>query len=171
MMTDERTKDLQGAEAIGKIKELAADAKSCFFCTDIKTGVPLSVRPMTVLEVDDEGNFWFMSRKGSLKDEEVAQDPFVHLLMQGSARAGFLNIYGIVEMVEDSGKVKDLWSKPLEIWFDGPDDPSISLLKVVPSEGHYWDNEHSAPIATFKMLTSILTGEKNHDGIHGDLEV
>ncbi|WP_028295599.1 pyridoxamine 5'-phosphate oxidase family protein [Olivibacter sitiensis] len=170
-MTDKKTKDLQGAEAIDKMKELATEAKTCFFCTDIKTGVPLSVRPMTILEVDDAGNFWFMNRKDSLKEEEVSEDPFVHLLMQGGKRAGFLNVYGIAEQVDDKEKVDELWSKPLEIWFDGPDDPSISLLKVVPYEGHYWDNEHAAPVATFKMLTSILTGENHHDGIQGDLEV
>lgn len=170
-MSEDRVENLTGKEAISKIKELVENAKSCFFCTDIKTGVPLSARPMTVLEVDDEGSLWFMSRKGSSKDTEAAQDPFVHLLFQGGERAGFLNVYGMVEFVEDQGKIEDLWSKPLEIWFDGPEDPSISLLKVVPLDGHYWDNEHAAPIAKFKMLFSLLTGEEKHDGIHGDLEV
>ncbi len=58
---------LQGKEAVEKLKELAKGAENCFFCTDIKTGLPMSVRPMSVLDVDDSGNLWFMSQKDSEK--------------------------------------------------------------------------------------------------------
>ena len=71
---EENHKDLNGPEAIKKLKELAED-KSCFFCSSIKTGVPLSVRPMAVLQIDDQGILWFMSAKDSHKNEELTADP------------------------------------------------------------------------------------------------
>jgi hypothetical protein len=40
-------KDLTGAEAAAKIKELAEKAQTCFFCTDIGDGRPFAVRPMS----------------------------------------------------------------------------------------------------------------------------
>lgn len=164
-------KSLQGKEALDKIRELANEAKSCFFCSDIKTGIPLSVRPMIVLQIDDDGNFWFISKKLSDKNEEIREDPFVHLLFQRDKRSGFLNIYGLSEEVIDQGKIEELWSKQLNVWFDGPDDPSLSLIKVNPLKGHYWDNEHGAAVALFKMATSVITGEDQHDGVQGDLEL
>jgi len=54
--TADHIKTLEGKEAVEKLQELAKGAENCFFCTSIKTGLPLSVRPMSVLDVDDKGN-------------------------------------------------------------------------------------------------------------------
>ncbi|SEN69278.1 General stress protein 26 [bacterium A37T11] len=164
-------KDLSGKEALKKMKELAEKAKSCFFCSNIKTDVPLSVRPMSVLQIDDAGHFWFMSKDDSQKNQELKEDALVHLLFQGGTRSGFLNVYGISEVSKDKQKIAELWSAPLAIWFDGKDDPSISLIRVEPLEVHYWDNEHGDLIALVKMAAGVVTGKKIHDGVHGDLEV
>ena len=44
---EDNFKNLGGPEAVEKIKELVSSAKSCFFVTNIKTGLPASVRPMS----------------------------------------------------------------------------------------------------------------------------
>ncbi len=163
--------NLNGQEALDKIREIVDDAKTCFFCTDIRSGVPLSIRPMTVLEVDDRGFLWFMTAEETHKDEEIESNPFVHLLLQSGKRSAFLNLYGVAEEIEDRQKVQDLWSPALEIWFEGPDDPSIVLLRVEVLEGHYWDTKNHAAISVFKQLKSMLTGSQDHDGVQGDLEV
>src|ERR1700712_1904690 len=98
---EDNMKDLGGTEAIAKIKELIDSAKSCFFLTNIKTGIPVSIRPMSVQQVDDEGNLWFLSANDSHKDGEISKDPMVHLLFQGSAHSDFLNIYGIAQVIDD----------------------------------------------------------------------
>ena len=54
---EENHKDMQGAEAGKKIKELAEKNNTCFFCTGIATGKPVTVRPMSVQKVDESGNF------------------------------------------------------------------------------------------------------------------
>jgi len=130
---EDNFKNLNGSEAIGKLKDLAEQAKSCFFCSNIKTGIPLSVRPMAVQKVDDEGNLWFLSSKDSHKNDELVHDPFVHLLFQGSAHSDFLNIYGIATTSDDKEKIKELWEPVLKTWFTGgEDDPRISVIKVEP---------------------------------------
>jgi hypothetical protein len=55
---EENKKTLNGHEAAIKIKELADAAKSCFFCTNIKSGGPFETRPMSPQDVDDDGNIW-----------------------------------------------------------------------------------------------------------------
>ncbi len=169
---EENTKNLEGAEAAKKIKELAEGAESCFFITNIKTGIPLSVRPMSIQKVDDDGNFWFLSAKDSHKNEEVSHDPFVHLLFQGSAHSGFLNIYGIAEISDDKEKIKELWEPILKTWFTGgEDDPRISVVKVEPSEGYYWDNKHGKVVAFAKMAIGAAIGKTLDDSIEGTLSV
>ncbi|NCD69839.1 pyridoxamine 5'-phosphate oxidase family protein [Mucilaginibacter agri] len=169
---EDNLKDLQGTEANRKIKELAENAESCFFITNIKTGIPLSVRPMSIQEIDDEGNFWFLSADDSHKNEEIGHDPFVHLLFQGSKYDGFLNIYGTAEISRDKTKIKELWKPILKTWFtEGEDDPRISVVKVEPSEGYYWDNKHGAMVAFAKQALGAILGKTLDDSVEGKLVV
>ncbi|TBO40647.1 pyridoxamine 5'-phosphate oxidase family protein [Pedobacter kyonggii] len=165
-------KDLGGKAAIEKLRSLAEKAESCFFCTNIKTGVPLSVRPMAIQQVDDEGNIWFMSMKDSHKNDEISSDPFTHLLFQAGAHSGFVNIYGISEIIRDQAKIDELWSPFIKTWFQGgKDDPDITLIKVIPSEGYYWDTKHGTAVAFLKMAVSVITGKTMDDSVEGTLEV
>ncbi|MCD0489044.1 pyridoxamine 5'-phosphate oxidase family protein [Pedobacter sp. MC2016-14] len=168
--TDEHIKTLEGTEALKKLKDLATSAENCFFCTSIKTGLPLSVRPMSVLQVDDEGNLWFMSMKDSAKNKEIESDPFTHLFFQENKNSGFLNVYGITEISTDQAKIDELWNPLLKVWFQGgKEDPNISLLKVVPTNVYYWDNVHGDMIAFAKMAVSIVTGKTMDDSVEGNL--
>lgn len=165
-------KDLSGEEAQKKIKELAEKAASCFFVTNIKTGIPLSVRPMSIQKIDDEGNFWFLSANDSHKNEEIGHDPFVHLLFQGSAHSDFLNIYGLATISQDKEKIKELWEPILKTWFtEGEDDPRISVVKVEPTEGYYWDNKHGNAVAFAKQAIGSVLGKTLDDSVEGKLEI
>ena len=53
--------DLQDTKAIKKIKELANKASTCFFCTSIGDNGQFKTRPMSVQEVDDDGNYGFLA--------------------------------------------------------------------------------------------------------------
>jgi len=169
---EDNFENLQGTEAVKKIKSLVEAAETCFFCSNIKTGIPFSTRPMSVQKVDDEGNFWFLSSKDSHKNDELSHDPFVHLLFQGSAHSDFLNIYGIAEISEDKEKIKELWEPILKTWFtEGEDDPRISVIKVEPTEGYYWDNKHGNAVAFAKMAIGAALGKTLDDSIEGKLDI
>jgi len=166
-------KDLHGEEAIKKVKELVEIAEACFFCTDLnKVGIPLSIRPMAVQKVDEDGNLWFLSSKDSHKNEELSNDPFVHLLFQGSHYADFLNIYGLASISEDREKVKELWVPLLKNWFtEGEDDPRITVIKVEPTEAYYWDNKHGNAVAFMKQSVGSILGKTINDSVEGKLDL
>ncbi|MET4082058.1 general stress protein 26 [Pedobacter sp. UYP30] len=167
---EENIKDLSGKVAVEKLRDLAEEAETCFFCTNIKTGIPISVRPMAIQQIDDEGNIWFMSMKDSNKNKEIEADPFTNLMFQASAHAGFVNIYGIAEISRDQAKIDKIWNPLIKTWFQGgKDDPNISLIKVVPSEGYYWDNKHGNTIAFLKMAASAVIGKTMDDSVEGNL--
>jgi general stress protein 26 len=169
--TDEHIQTLQGEDALKKLKAIATKAGNCFFCTNIKTGLPVSIRPMALLDVDEEGNLWFMSMKDSNKNKEISADPFTHLLFQENTNSGFLNIYGITEINTDQEKIDELWKPLLKVWFQGgKDDLSITLLKVVPTNVYYWDNKHGDIVAFGKMAASVITGKTMDDSIEGNLD-
>src|ERR1700749_2817101 len=119
---EENHKDVSGPEAIQKLKDMAEDAKTCFFCSDIKTGVPVSARPMTVQKVDDSGNLLFLSASDSHTDKEINGDPFVQLFFQGSKYSDYLNVYGIASITQDKGQIKELWQPIFKTWFTEGED-------------------------------------------------
>ena len=45
----------------------------------------------------------------------------------------------------------------IETWFnEGVDDPHITVIKVVPSEGYYWDTKYGNAVAGLKMIIGTL---------------
>jgi general stress protein 26 len=169
---EDNLKNLAGTEALKKMKEIAEETQTCFFCTNIKTGSPLSIRPMAVQKVDDEGNLWFLSSNDSHKNEEIKHDDHVHLLFQESHYSGFLNVYGDAYISADKAKIKELWNPTLKAWFtEGEDDPRISVIKVIPAEAYYWDNKHGNAIAFIKQTASAVIGKTFDDSVEGKLDI
>jgi general stress protein 26 len=169
--TEENKKNLHGNEATAKMKELIEKTNSCFFCTEGAQGPSNGVRPMSVQKVDEAGNLWFLSANDSYKNKEISKNPAVKLYFQGSAHADFLHFNGIASISEDKAKIKELWKPILKVWFtEGEDDPRISVIKVVPTDGYYWDNKHGNTIAGIKMLIGAATGKTLDDSIEGTIK-
>jgi general stress protein 26 len=169
---EENHEDLNSAEATKKIKEIGEKAQSCFFCTNISAGQPITARPMSVQQFDEEGNCWFLSASDSHKNAELQSDPQMQLFFQGSAHSDFLSLYGRGEVSTDKAKVKELWQPILKTWFtEGEDDPRITVIKFTPSQGYYWDTKHGRVVALVKMLAGAVSGKTMDDSIEGNISL
>lgn len=164
--------NLAGADAVEKIKELVGKAKTCFFCTAFPAGESNGARPMSVQQVDDDGNLWFLSADDSHKNLEVTSDPRVTLYFQGSPHSDFLQLIGTATVSRDKAKIKELWEPVIKTWFtEGIDDPRITVIKVKPTEGYYWDTKHGNMVAGVKMMIGAAIGKTFDDSIEGKLKV
>ena len=162
--------DLRGREAIERIEQTVKQAHTCFFCTGGGSVEPGSVRPMSVREVDDAGNLWFLSADDSHKNLELAQDAEVTLFFQGSPHSDFLFLKGRASVTRDHERIRELWSPLIKTWFtEGVNDPRITAIKVAPIDGYYWDNQHGAAIAGAKMLVGAALGKTLDDSIEGSV--
>jgi general stress protein 26 len=160
--------DLSGAKAVEKMKQLVDKAETCFFCTGVTSNG--GTRPMSVQEVDDQGNLWFLSADDSHKNEELTRDPSVRLYFQGSAHSDFLMLNGAASVSRDKTRIKELWEPIIKTWFtEGEDDPRITVIKVRPTDGYYWDTKHGAAIAGAKMLVGAAIGKTLDDSVEGQL--
>ena len=168
----ENRADLKGREAVEKIREFAENTGACFFCTASRDGLSGGARPMAVQQVDDLGNLWFLSADDSHKNEELLADPSVRLFFQGEGRAEFLVLTGRASVSKDREKIVELWKPIFKNWFPGGmSDPSITVIKVTPDEGHYWDTQHGNLVAGIKLLAGTLLGRPMDDSVHGALQV
>ncbi len=168
---EDNHEDLSGAKAIKKMAELIKDAETCFFCTSAADG-SIDARPMAVQQVDEQGNLWFLSADDSHKNQELKADSKVRLFFQGSPHSDFLHLEGTATVSRDKAKIKELWKFVLKTWFtEGEDDPRITVIKVAPSYGYYWDTKHGNAVAGVKMLIGAAVGVTLDDSVEGTLSV
>lgn len=163
--------NLRNQEGIDKIKELAKGIDMCLFCTNIKEGDGESTRPMSTQGVDDDGTLWFFSDKTSLKNAEIEADPIIRLYYSKPSDSSFMVLNGQAEILFDREKIEELWSVHVEAWFDGKDDPNISLIKVTPTSAYYWDVEGNKMVNFFKYIVSIATGAELIDAKEGNIKI
>ena len=125
-MSTTRTADLPA------IAELLARLDICMLTTRTDDGA-LHGRPMSNNgAVEYDGDSWFFASADSRKVREIEADPNVELAFIDSREATWINVEGIATIVRDDVAAKRrLWLDDLERWFtDGPDDPSVVLIKV-----------------------------------------
>jgi general stress protein 26 len=170
--TERNHEDLTGEDAVARIKKTVDEAKTCFFCTSGRVAGSDGIRPMNVRKVDDQGALWFLSSVDSHKNEELEHDTEVVLLFQGSPHSDFLQLNGRASISRDREKIKELWEPMIKTWFTGGvDDPRITVIKVTPDHGYYWDNKHGNLVAGVKMMLGAMTGKTMDDSIEGRVDV
>jgi general stress protein 26 len=163
--------NLNRQEANNKIKELAKKADTCLFTT-LLTWLPLTTRPMSTRGVDDDGCLWFFSRRGSNKNREITIDNRVQLFYSNFSSSEYMSLYGRATILTDKNKAKELWSAIAKTWFnEGYDDPELTLIKIEPEEGYYWDTKDGKVISLLKMVAGALAGKEFNTGVEGSVKV
>jgi general stress protein 26 len=166
-----KIKNLTHGEAIDKFKELVKHESVCLFTTRL-TQVPLTTRPMSVQKVCDQGNFWFLSPGDSDKNQEIAADSRVQLFISNTSNYEFLSVYGKATITRDRQKIDEFWKDIDKAWFpEGKDDPNITIIKVTPEEGFYWDTKAGKLVSFIKILSSAVTGKTMEEGVEGTISV
>lgn len=162
--------NLQGQEALKKIKELAESVGICMFTT-LHDG-RMYGRPMGTSAIDDDGTFWFFTSDDTTVAEDAGGD-HVCLNYSSPAKNTYLTVQGKAELVHDKAKMEDLWKDILKAWFpDGLETPGIALIRVTPDEAHYWDADASRMRILLQYAYAATTGNyKSMEGKEGELKL
>lgn len=166
----EHRKDLSGAEAIAKIKELAEGIMTCQFTTSLP-GKKLDSRPMSTQKVTEDGSIIFLTSTESQVSKDINADSYVQLLYSHPGKNQYLAIGGTATETYDKARIADMWDPILKMWFEGPEDPKIRILTVKPEEGYYWDNKSGKAVQMLKWAYGAVTGQETDDSIEGILTV
>ena len=166
------TQDLTSQEAIKKIKELSEKARICMFCTELDR-LPVNSRPMGLQETDENGNLWFISSETSNKNFEIKEDNRVQLYFMNNNNSEYLSIFGDAYIYKDQSTIEDKWSPMANAWFDGKEDPNVSIIRVEPKETYYWDTKAGKLVSLLTFATAAITGNKtdNSDGVEGTAKI
>ena len=146
---------------VHKVAELASGITFAMLTTVDETGAFVS-RPMAQQDTDFDGNLWFLSSRNSRKVSQIAANPRVGVAL--TSRDVWISVNGTAEVLEDSAKAAELWSPQMEGWFpQGPDDPSVVVVKVTGETAEYWDTPGGL-VASALSLVKVKTTGKRYQG-------
>ncbi len=165
------TRNYSREEAVEKLKDLIDDADIAMLCTNLNNA-PFSACPMATQQVDDDGTIWFFSTRDSDHNREIQTDSRVQLIYSSSENMSFLSLYGKAQILYDRDKIDELWDPQVKVWFQqGKDDPNLSLLRITPEQGYYWDTKNGKMVSFLKQAASIVTGKTMDDSVQGNLSM
>ena len=64
----------------------------------------------------------------------------------------------------DAAKAAEIWKATDAMWWQGPGDPNVCVLRVTPFTAELWDGPASKTAAVFEFVKSQLTGAKPNLG-------
>lgn len=161
-------KNLQHDEALEKFRKLVDEINVAMFITNI--GGEQTTRPMATMDVDDDATLWFFTSKTSMKVDELINDNQVQLIYSHPGKDSYLDVKGSAEVIYDKALIEEKYQPIVKAWFpEGKNDPNLCLLKVIPSQAHYWDSGTSKLVEGIQILASIFTGKRLADGVEGDI--
>jgi general stress protein 26 len=156
------TNDNDSSSGAAKVAELASGITFAMLTTVDADGELVS-RPMAHQEVEADSDLWFFSSRDSRKVQHVRANPHVAVTLASSST--WVSINGSAAVVEDVQKAKDLWSVDMEAWFpQGPEDPSIVLIKVTGDTAEYWDTPGGRVSSVLSYAKAKVTGERYSGG-------
>ena len=150
------------AEDTRKVAELIKGQRCGFLTTVMKDG-RLASRPMTLQEVEFDGDLWFFAERDSSPVKHITDSPQVNV---GVGSGGtWVSLSGDAVLVDDVAKKKELWNSGVEAWFpQGPEDGSVVLLKVEADSAEYWDAPGGRLATLFSFAKAKVTGERIESG-------
>lgn len=141
---------------IQQIKDLIEGIHSAMMTTTHGQG--LRSRPMAPQTSEFDGSLWFMAQRTSEKIAEIRSDSAVNVAFSDPGKNRYVSISGKAFLTDDREKIKELWSPLDKVWFSGPEDPEIMLIRVDVDGAEYWDGPSNKMVALYGWVKSLITG-------------
>lgn len=124
-------------------------------------GAGLRARPLEPRPDRDEGAIYFVTDVRGRKDDEIEAEPEVCLVVIDHNDKAYLSISGRATLTRDDARAAAIWKSSDTLWWpDGPRDPNVRVLRLVPEKAELWDGPSNAVAAAFEFVKARITGEK-----------
>jgi len=148
---------------LSKLYALIKDIKFAMLTTVDAQG-HLRSRPMGTMEAEQDGHIWFFTALDSAKVEELRREHRVNLSYAAPGDNRYVSVSGNARLVDDREKIRALWNPGAKLFFEGPDDPRLGLLRVTPSEAEYWSSSSTWIGQAIDFVRARITGDTSKLG-------
>ena len=133
----------------------------------------LRARPMSIAEVRENADVWFVTCSDDGKAEEVRADANVCVAMTDGSR--HVSLSGLAEIDNDRESLKAMWNPHWQVFFpDGPEADNVVLLKVKADQGEFWDVTGTDAVQYLaKGAMAYFSGDrpKMHESMHDKVDL
>jgi general stress protein 26 len=157
-------------EESAKLESLIRDIGVAMITTKSPDG-SIHSRPMASPKHSFDGDLYFFTAVDSLKAHEVEQESQVNVSFAEPKNERYVSISGKASVVKDVVMAREMWNPLMKGWFpEGPDDPTLALLKVEIEHAEYWDAKSSKMLVLLSLMKAATTGKPpQHLGQHETL--
>jgi len=147
---------------IARVWDIIETVRVCMLTTHSAAG--LRARPVEPRPDRAAGLIWFVTDLRSGKEHEIEAEHDVGLVFIDAKAKAYLSITARAEVRRDHAKAAEIWKKTDNIWWSGPDDPNVCVLRVTLITAELWDGPASKAVAAYELAKARLTGEKPNLG-------
>jgi general stress protein 26 len=147
---------------IDRVWDIIEKVGVCMLTTQFGGG--LRARPLEARPGRDAGLIFFVTDIHSAKEDEIEAAPDVGLVFIDASDKAYLSITGRACVIRDAEKTKLYWRKTDAVWWGGPGDPNVCLLRIEPLTAELWDGPASTVVTAFEFAKAKLTGEEPNLG-------
>lgn len=134
----------------------------CMLTTHSADG--LRARPVEPRLDRDAGLIWVVTDLRSGKEHEIETERDVGLTFVDDREKTYLSITARAIVQRDHAKAAEIWRYTDNLWWKGPDDPNVCVLRIAPLTAELWDGPASKAVAAFEFVKARLTGAKPNLG-------
>lgn len=139
--------------------ELVQGIRFAMFTTQNLDG-GLSSRPLTVQEMNADGELYFLMSGTSTLAEEIRAHRNVNATLTKPESSIYVSMQGNAWITHEQEKIAELWGPSAQAYFPrGPQDPDIALLNMHVETAELWDSPSSKIIQAWKFAKAIVASE------------
>ena len=133
--------------------------------TSVEHDGSLRARPMWTQGDEFDGMLWFFASDDGPLADELSREPRVCLAYGAPDKDLYVSVSGRAELVRDRAKADEMWNTFAEAWFpDGPDDPSLVLVRVDVEQAQYWEDKKPKVLQFAEIVIGAVTGNPPKSG-------
>ena len=145
-----------------RVWDIIEQVDVCMLTTRFADG--LRARPVEARPDRAAGLIWFVTDLRSGKEHEIESRHEVGLAFVDAKANAYLSITGQAEVLRDHAKAAEIWKSTDNVWWHGPDDPNVCVLRVEPLTAELWDGPSSRIVIAYEFAKARLTGAKPNLG-------
>ena len=150
------------SDHLSRVWDIIERVGVCMLTTHSPGG--LRARPVEPRPDRNAGLIWVVTDRRSGKEHEIEAEHDVGLTFIDASQKAYLSITARAQAQRDHAKAAEIWRSGDNLWWSGPDDPNVCVLRIEPLTAELWDGPSSNAVAAFEFLKARITGDEPNLG-------
>jgi general stress protein 26 len=134
----------------------------CMLTTRFADG--LRARPLEARPDRAAGVLWFVTDNTSVKEREIEDAHDVGLVFVDAKANAYLSLTARADVWHDHTKAAEIWKSTDNMWWHGPNDSNVCVLRVTPLTAELWDGPASKAVTAFEFVKAQILGAEPNLG-------